>query len=1071
MRARAGRYLIPVAFLIALGTFSPAILGFRSPHALEEHPAAADAAAAAPYDWLQMNGDPQHSGNNTQETVLGPSNVASLQFLYQVSLPAAADGAPVALSSVATPGGTRDLLFSTTKAGQIVALDAATGAQVWSKPHTGSSSVTNSSPAIDPSRLSVYSYGLDGFVHKHLVGDGTEVTSGGWPELTTLKGNVEKVAGALAIATSGGGTTYLYVAQDGYIGDGGDYQGHVTAINLGNGSQKVFNMLCSDQAVHFVAAPGTPDCASRKAAIWAKDGIIYDSATDRIYMATGNGNFNANTGGRNWGDSILALAPDGTGSGANPLDSYTPTTFATLDSSDADLGSTGPAILPAAGYAGRLAVQSGKDHMVRLIDLTNMSGQAGPGHVGGELQLLSLPQGGVVLTVPAVWINPADGATWVFITNGSGSDAYKLAFPGGAPSLALQWQKSFSGSSPLVANNVLYFSSGSTIRALDPVTGNQLWSDSSHVSGNHWQSPIVFNGTLYITDESGHLTAWTLPAGATPTPTLTPTSTPTNTRTSTPTRTPTRTATPTQVSTATSTPTITSSSTPTGTPTNTPPNTSTNTPTGTPTNTPTNIPADTPTGTATNSPTNTPTSTPTGTATNTPANTPTNTPTGTAARTPTNTPTNTPTRTATRTPTNTRTSTPTRTPTKTRTSTPTRTATRTPTNTRTSTPTRTPTRTPTATPTSTPSRTPIAATNTPTETATPTFTATPTSTPSQTPTNAPTRTPTETATASPTVTATSTPSQTPTSAPTNTPTETATASPTVTATSTPSQTPTSAPTNTPTETATATPTVTPTNTPSPSRTPTGTPTSTPTSTPTEEATATPTPTGTPTLTPTPPGVVIPPFGDFRGVRRAGDINADQDLGGTGHPAIDFTGSTGAGGDAWITVYDTTPEARDEGPVYGTVSLSADVLIHTHNNKKGAGLLALFNEGTGEKGLTLVLYDSGNSDSVVLGVVNPATGQFQALATVSVGANITENEWYRLTMDVAVSGGGVTVTGRVFRHTIPADPNSPADAQVGGTLSFSGALPAGVEATGEVGIVASATSTSVNSSVTNLTISP
>ena len=84
-----------------------------------------------------MNGDPQHSGNNTQETVLGPSNVASLQFLFQVSLPSPADGAPVALTSVVTPGGTRDLLFSTTKSGTLVASDAATGALVWSKPHTG----------------------------------------------------------------------------------------------------------------------------------------------------------------------------------------------------------------------------------------------------------------------------------------------------------------------------------------------------------------------------------------------------------------------------------------------------------------------------------------------------------------------------------------------------------------------------------------------------------------------------------------------------------------------------------------------------------------------------------------------------------------------------------------------------------------------------------------------------------------------------------------------------------------------------------------------------------------------
>ena len=64
-----------------------------------------EAAEPAPYDWLEMNGDAQHSGNTTQETVLNPSSVANLKLFLQVSLPAAADGAPVALSSVATPSG------------------------------------------------------------------------------------------------------------------------------------------------------------------------------------------------------------------------------------------------------------------------------------------------------------------------------------------------------------------------------------------------------------------------------------------------------------------------------------------------------------------------------------------------------------------------------------------------------------------------------------------------------------------------------------------------------------------------------------------------------------------------------------------------------------------------------------------------------------------------------------------------------------------------------------------------------------------------------------------------------
>ena len=382
----------------------------RSPFALQAEPARAVAAAAqaATYDWPQMNGDPQHSGNNTMETVLGPGNVASLQLLFQVALPSAADGAPVALSAVVTPSGTRDLLFSTTKSGTLVAVDAATGAQVWSQPHTGAGSVTNSSPAIDPNRLFVYSYGLDGKAHKHQAGDGVEITTGGWPQVATLKPNVEKVAGALSTATASNSASYLYVPHGGYNGDGGDYQGHVTAINLATGTQNVFNMLCSDQFVHFTSS--SPDCASRRAAIWPKDGILYDDVTDRIYMATGNGPFNANSGGHNWGDSVLALNPDGTGSGGNPMDSYTPSNYAALEGGDLDLGSTGPAILPAAGYAGRLAVQSGKDSKLRLIDLADMSGQGGPGHAGGEIELQSLPQGGGVLTVPAVWVNPADGS-------------------------------------------------------------------------------------------------------------------------------------------------------------------------------------------------------------------------------------------------------------------------------------------------------------------------------------------------------------------------------------------------------------------------------------------------------------------------------------------------------------------------------------------------------------------------------------------------------------------------------------------------------------------------------------
>ncbi len=472
---------------------------------------------AAAYDWPQLNGDPQHSGNNTHETVLGASNVASLLPLFLDHLPAIADGAPALLAAVATTTGTRDVLFVTTLAGHILALDAHTGAVLWSRQYPAGSCrinlgsnacYTTSSPAIDPNRLYVYAYGLDGFVHKYQVGDGTEIVGGGWPELATLKGFNEKGSSSLSVATASSGTSYLYVTNGGYPGDAGDYQGHVTAINLTDGSQKVFNALCSDQAVHFLQTPGTPDCPHVQSAIWARVGVVYDGVTDRIYMATGNGTFDANQAGREWGDSVFSLHPDGTGSGGNPLDSYTPTNFQQLDSSDADLGSTAPAILPASGFAGRLAVQSGKDANLRLIDLTNLSGQGGPGHVGGELQILAVPQGCLVLSAPAVWINPADSSTWVFVTNSCGSSGTKLTFPGGVPTLSPQWQNGFSGFSPLVANNVLYLAGGGVARALDPTTGNSLWNGA--IGGTHWQSPVVANGVLYVSDQSAQLTAFSL---------------------------------------------------------------------------------------------------------------------------------------------------------------------------------------------------------------------------------------------------------------------------------------------------------------------------------------------------------------------------------------------------------------------------------------------------------------------------------------------------------------------------------------------------------------------------------
>jgi hypothetical protein len=478
--------------------------------------AGSDVGAVTSYDWPQFNGDARHSGNNTSETTLSPVNVAKLRQLFQIALPEVADSAPAVLSAVSTSGGSKDLLFVNTKQGRLMALDAHTGAIVWTFLHAASPCspvsapcITMSSPAIDPARRFVYAYALDGSVHKHDVATGAETSGGGWPAMATAKPDVEKGASSLTVATARNGTSYLYVAHSGYLGDAGDYQGHLTAIDLATGAQRVFNAVCSVQTVHFVES-GTPDCPSQRSGIWARAGVVYDADIDRIFAATGNGDFNPSNG--YWGDSVVALNADGTGAGGQPLDSYTPADFQALEDQDADLGSTAPLPLPApAGFpVPHVGVQAGKDGVVRLLNLDNLSNQGAaplPGRTAGELATVQVA--GDVLTAPAAWVNPADGSSWVFVATDSTVSAYALTASGGSVALASKWTSAPGGTSPLVANDVLYLARGSSIQALTPASGVQLWSAA--IGAVHWQSPVVANGVLYILDQSAHLTAFALP--------------------------------------------------------------------------------------------------------------------------------------------------------------------------------------------------------------------------------------------------------------------------------------------------------------------------------------------------------------------------------------------------------------------------------------------------------------------------------------------------------------------------------------------------------------------------------
>jgi outer membrane protein assembly factor BamB len=368
----------------------------------------------------------------------------------------------------------------TTTYGRTIALDPRTGAKLWEFTprdigrYEGSHQVTTASPVADPDRRYVYAASPDGLIHKLAVASGRQV----WASRITFDATREKIGGSLNITGP-----YVVAVAGGYFGDQPVYEGHLALIDRSSGRvAHVWNADCSDR--HQLIDPPsscTAETTFGGSAIWARAGAVIEPGSGRILVATGNGPFD---GATNWGDSVLELSANG----STLLHNWTPTDEPQLNSGDLDLGSSAPALLP-----GDLALQGGKQGVLDLLDLRRLNGTTGPAssHTGGELQSLSSPGGGQVLTAPAVWTS--GGRTYVFVADGSGTAAYGLR--GGR--LHIAWQDGSAGTSPVVAGDLLYvYDPGGTLRVLAPASGRTI--ATLPAAAGHWSSPIVVGGRVIL---------------------------------------------------------------------------------------------------------------------------------------------------------------------------------------------------------------------------------------------------------------------------------------------------------------------------------------------------------------------------------------------------------------------------------------------------------------------------------------------------------------------------------------------------------------------------------------------
>jgi hypothetical protein len=436
-------------------------------------PPAARRAAAAGVDWPEFGAGPQRPDASDAPTGIRAADLGRLRRV-RVALPGAVDSAPIYLHGVTVAATAHDVFVATTAYGQTLAIDASSGQILWRftpqafNTYAGTAQITNTSPLADPDRRFVYAASPDGLIHKLALSDGHE--QAGWPVSVTRDPVREKLGGALNIA---GGA--VIAVTSGYLGDQPPYQGHVVTIARSSGRVlRVFNTLCADRRRLIVPS----SCSSSDSAILARGGAVVEPGGRRLLVATGNGPYDGRT---DFGDSVIELDT----ATLRLRQAYTPTNQAELNATDADLGSSAPALLP-----GGLVLAGGKDGILRLLDLSRLDGRSPgrPARTGGELQQIRGPGGADLFSAPAVWHHT------VFVANGGGTAAYTVS----GRRLHLRWSAPGHGSSPVVAGGLLwvYDVDAGKLDVYLPSSGRLL--AGLDAGPGHWNSPVIAGGRIAL---------------------------------------------------------------------------------------------------------------------------------------------------------------------------------------------------------------------------------------------------------------------------------------------------------------------------------------------------------------------------------------------------------------------------------------------------------------------------------------------------------------------------------------------------------------------------------------------
>lgn len=273
------------------------------------------------------------------------------------------------------------------------------------------------------------------------------------------------------------------------------------------------------------AFDSAPDAA--KGGIWMSGAAPAVDPQGRLYVLTGNGNFDAASGSTpddDYGDSLLQLSPS-----LQIVQYFTPSDQSADNVYNNDFGAGGAAVLadlPAGSPLPHLALAGGKDGNLYVLNRDKLGGY-GDGNAWQEVNLgpegdLSADNPGVIFSVGAYW-----NYTYYVAGAGEAMKAYRLdpttaklslaatakspsagfAFPGSTPSVSssgnadgvvwvLDNSQFCTDSSPGCGPAVLHAYDGTNI-------AKELWNSgnsSADEAGNavKFAVPTIANGKVYV---------------------------------------------------------------------------------------------------------------------------------------------------------------------------------------------------------------------------------------------------------------------------------------------------------------------------------------------------------------------------------------------------------------------------------------------------------------------------------------------------------------------------------------------------------------------------------------------